>query len=234
MRSRIALLAVTFAVAAAPGIAAAASSPIKFTLAGTGVSCLMKPASASCQGKTSSGTISATLAPGGQLATCSRPQGASPGCLKWPGAAYGNIFIQQPMAQVGPFSCIPVGPLDRPGGTVCTVTNSGKGFRISRGKIAKVNQIPPGPHPPCTRAALTNALERAFHKRSLSPSYLTKGWACVGNYARGDYIDVHQGQGDDITVVFRGKGRQWELVGRDRVCPTGELPARIYFACTVN
>ena len=47
------------------------------------------------------------------------------------------------MAQVGPFSCIPVGLLDRPGGTVCTVTNSGKGFRISKGKIAKVNQIPP-------------------------------------------------------------------------------------------
>jgi hypothetical protein len=114
------------------------------------------------------------------------------------------------------------------------VVKSGKGFRISPGTVAKVNQIPAGPRPPCTRAALTDALKRAYHERSLAPSFLSKGWLCVGNYARGEFIDVHNGQGDDITVVFRGKGRQWELVGRGRVCVDGELPAAIYIACTVN
>ena len=56
----------------------------------------------------------------------------------------------------------------------------------------------------------------------------------AGNYARADYFDVHRGQGDDITVVFRGRGRPWQLVGLGEVCTTGELPAQIYVACTVN
>ncbi len=224
----------TVAVAATPAIATAASPTVKFTVAGGGVSCVMKPASVSCQGGSSSRTVSATLASGGQVATCGRPQGASPNCLKWPGAAYKNVFISQPEPKVGPFACIPIGLWPRAKGAVCTVVSSGKGFRIRPGNVARVNQNPPGPHPPCTRAALTDALTRAFHKRSLAPSYLTKGWQCVGNYARGDYIDVHAGTGDDITVVFRGKGRQWELVGRGQVCESGELPAAIYIACTVN
>jgi hypothetical protein len=115
------------------------------------------------------------------------------------------------------------------------VVNTGSGFRMTPSNVAKVDQIPPGPHPPCTRAALTAALQRAFHKRSLTPSYLTRGSQCAGNYARGDYIDVHgPGTGDDITVVFRGKGRQWQAVGRGKVCEDGELPAKIYIACTVN
>ena len=234
MRSRIALLAVTFAVAATPPLAAAASSPIKFTLAEAGVSCVMNSGAVSCQGTSASRTVSARLTPNGQVATCSRPKGAAAGCLKWPRAAYGNIFIQQPAPQVGPFTCIPVGSWNRPSGTVCTVTASGKGFRIGAGKLSRVSQIPSGPHPPCTRAAFTNALERAFHRRSLAPSHMTRGWVCAGNYARGDYIDVHQGQGDDITVVFRAQGRRWQLVGRGKVCSTGELPAQIYVACTVN
>jgi hypothetical protein len=234
MRTRIALIAVTLAVAATPGIATAQSSTVKFTVASGGVSCVMRPASVSCQGVSSSRTVAATLFPSGQSATCDRALGAPASCLKWPGASYGNAFLRQPELKVDLFTCIPLGLWTQPKGAVCTVAKSGVGFRIGPGKVAKINQIPPGPHPPCTRAALTNALERAYHKRSLAPSFLTKGWQCGGNYARGDYIDMHNGQGDDITVVFRGKGRQWTLVGRGQVCEDGELPAAIYVACTVN
>jgi len=84
-------------------------------------------------------------------------------------------------------------------------------------------------------AALTVALKRAYHRRSLTPSYLARGWQCVGSFARADFIDVHAGTGDDVTVVFRSARRTWRLIGRGKVCEDGEIPARIwYFACAVN
>ena len=119
-------------------------------------------------------------------------------------------------------------------GAVCTVAATGKGFRITATQVRAVNQVTAGPHPPCTRAALTGALERALHKRSLAPSHLSRGWVCAGNYARADFIALHDGTGDDIVEVFRGKGRQWQSVGRGRICLDGELPAPIYVACTVD
>jgi hypothetical protein len=100
-----------------------------------------------------------------------------------------------------------------------------------------VQVIQPGssPHPPCTRAALTAALLRGLHKRSLAPSHFARGWVCAGNYARGDYIDVHGRIGDDIVVLFKAKGSQWQLVSRGgKICVDGELPAPIYIACTVD
>jgi hypothetical protein len=81
---------------------------------------------------------------------------------------------------------------------------------------------------------LTAALERAYHDPSLAPSYLSKGSQCVGSYAVGQFIDVHNGQGDDVTVVFRAAGRAWSLNG-PADCGNGKIPARIwYFACAVN
>ena len=235
MRLKLALTIMTLAVAATPAGAAAPTAPVKLTVPGTGISCVMTSASVSCQGATSAVTMSATLAPTGQLTTCRQPQGASPGCVLFPGASYKNAFLVQPEPRVGPFACIPIGLGFKPKGAVCTIVSSGNGFRITAGNVAKVDQIPPGPHPPCTRAALTAALERAQHRRSLAPSYLTRGSRCAGNYAWGDYIDVHgPGTGDDITVLFQAQGRQWRAIGRGKVCETGELPARIYLACTVN
>jgi hypothetical protein len=153
----------------------------------------------------------------------------------WPGAAYKNLFRQQPEPVVGPFACIPIGWWNKATGAVCTVVKSGKGFRITADQVKHVAVISSGAHPPCTRRALSDALKRSLHKRSLAPSYLAKGWRCAGDYASGDYIDVHgPGTGDDYTVMFRGKGRRWRLVPRQKVCLDGKLPAQIYLACTVN
>ena len=225
-------LAVTLTLMATP--AAAGSSIVKFTIKGSGVSCVMTSASVACQASNSAATLSATLTPDSQVTQCSQPQGSSPGCVLWPGANYKDGFIDDPEPEVGPFACIPLGSPATPTGAVCTVVKTGKGFRVSSRKVSKVDQLRAGPHPPCTKAALSAALERAFHKRSLAPSFLAKGFVCAGNYARGDYIDEQGGTGDDITVVFGVKGRKWTLIGRGKDCEDGELPAQIYFACTVN
>jgi hypothetical protein len=235
MRLRLALITTTLAGAAAPAIAATPTAPVKLTIPGTGVSCAMTTASVSCQGSTSAVTFSATLSPAGQVTTCRAPQGAPASCVLFPGASYKNVFMQVPEPVVGPFACIPLGTWFQAKGAVCTVAASGSGFRITAGNVARVNQIPAGPQPPCTRAALSSGLARAQHRRSLAPSFLSRGWKCVGNYAWADLIAVHgPGTGDDITVVYRARGRQWRPVSRTTVCATGELPARIYIACTVN
>jgi hypothetical protein len=77
-------------------------------------------------------------------------------------------------------------------------------------------------------------LTRGLHLRRLAPSYLTRGWQCVGSYVRADYVVVSGQARNDTVVVFRAKGRQWQLVGRGRICEHGELPAQIYIACTVD
>jgi hypothetical protein len=194
----------------------------------------MVTTSVSCQGTTSAVTMSATVTATSQVSTCRRPQGASPSCVLFPGARYRNVFLGQPEPTVGPFACIPVGLFTHPTGAVCTVVATGRGFRITASKVAPVRQISAGPHPPCTRAALTAALARGLHRRTLAPSYLTRGWQCVGGYARADYIVVAGQAKNDTVVIFRAKGRQWQLVGRGRICEDGELPARIYIACTVD
>ena len=233
-RLRLALTTTILALAATPAVAAGPTSPVKLTIPGTGISCVLTTASAQCQGSTSAVTFSATVTPGGQVTTCRRPQGAAPGCVLWPGARYKNVFFAQPEPTVGPFACIPIGLWMKATGAVCTVANRGIGFRITAGKVVAVSQFGSAPHPPCTRAALTAALLRGLHKRSLAPSYFTRGWLCAGNYARGNWVDVHGGVGDDIVVVFRAKGRQWQLVRRGKICVDGELPAPVYIACTVD
>jgi hypothetical protein len=234
MRHRLVLLTITLAAAATPAVAATPTTPIKLTIPRTGVSCALTTASVSCQGATSAATFSATVTAHGQVTTCRQPQGATPGCTLWPGARYKNVFLGLPEPAVGPLACIPIGLWSKPTGAVCTVAATGKGFRITAAQVRAVSQVSAGLHPPCTRPALTSAIERALHKRSLAPSYLTRGWQCVGNYARADYIVVHGHTGDDTVVVFRGKGRQWQAVGRGRICLDGELPAPIYIACTVD
>lgn len=234
MRRKLALITVLLVTTAVPAVATSAASTVKLTIPRTGVSCVMTSASVSCQGATSATTMSGTVTPAGQVTICRRPQGASPGCVLFPGASYKDAFLAQPELTVGPFACIPVGLFTQPTGAVCTVVASGKGFRITAGRVSKVQQISPGAHPPCTRAALTNALTRGLHRRSLAPSYLTRGWQCVGNYARADYIVVSGQAKNDTVVVFRGHGRRWQLVGRGRICEDGELPAQIYIACTVD
>jgi len=203
-----------------------------------GVTCAMTKAVVSCRSAASSRSVSATLTPNGKVATCSQPLWSSPGCVPRPGAVYGSLFATNPEPRVGPFACIPIGRslfAPNPLGAVCTVLSSGKGFRITPGSVSRVSQISPGPHPPCTRAALTAALERAYRRPSLTPSYLARGWQCVGSFARADLIDVHGRISDDITVVFRADGRAWRPIGRGNVCEDGEIPARIwYFACAVN
>jgi hypothetical protein len=148
---------------------------------------------------------------------------------------YMNL-VGNPEPTVGPFACIPIGEVGISfTGVVCTVTATGKGFRMTAGSVSRVSQISPGPHPPCTRAALTAALARAYHRRSLAPSRLSKGWECAGSYARAVLIDVHGGTADDVTVVFRAKGRTWRSIGRNVICNNGEVPARIwYFSCAVS
>jgi hypothetical protein len=212
------------------------STPV--TVGSSPVMCAMTTAVVSCQSATSSRAMSASLTPDGKVTTCELPLGSSPGCSPRPGAVYRSLFASNPEPRVGPFACIPITRLlfvTKPTGAVCTVVSSGKGFRITAGKLSRVNTISPGPHPPCTKAALTAALERAYHERSLAPSYLSKGSQCVGSYALGQFIDVHGGQGDDVTVVFRAAGRVWTLAGRGKICEDGEIPARIwYFSCAVN
>jgi hypothetical protein len=214
------------------------SLPVAVALGSIGVTCAMTTARVSCLGGTSSRAVSATLTRDGRVATCSQPQGSSPGCIALPGAVYTNLFGSNPEPRVGPFACIPIARLvfvTKPIGAVCTVVSTGKGFRITAGRVSRVSQISPGPHPPCTRAALTAALERAYHRRSLTPSYLAKGWQCVGSFARADFIDVHGGTADDVTVLFGAARRAWRLIGRGKVCDDGEIPARMwYFACAVN
>lgn len=247
MRPRLALLALTLAAAASVAATSASAAPmaatsasaaptatVKLTIPGTGLSCVMTTASVSCQGSNSSLTMSGTVTPAGQVTVCRQPQGAAQSCVLFGGASYKNVFLGQPEPMVGPFACVPIGWPDKITGTICTVVSTGVGFRITQSRVAKVDQIPPGPHPPCTRAALSAGLARALHRRSLAPSHLTRGWRCAGNYATADYIDVHGQSADDITVVYRAKGRQWQPVSRAKVCPTAQLPAKIYVACTVN
>jgi hypothetical protein len=212
------------------------STPV--AVGSSGVMCAMTTAVVSCQSATSSRAVSANLTPDGKVATCDLPFGSSPGCIPRPGAVYRSLFGRNPEPHVGPFACIPIARLlfaTKPIGAVCTVVSSGKGFRITAGSVSRISQISPGPHPPCTGAALTAALERAYHRRSLTPSHLARGWQCVGSFARADFIDVHAGTGDDVTVVFRSARRTWRLIGRGKVCEDGEIPARIwYFSCAVN
>jgi hypothetical protein len=234
IRSRpFVVIAATLAVcAAAAGVATAASS-VSFTIGNTGAECSLTAQAVSCQTSNSARTLSATLSPDGTVTMCSQPQGASPGCILWPGVVLQQFSIPEP--QVGPFECIPIAHLlfTKPVGVVCSVVSTGKGFRITAGKISRVSTISKGPHPPCTRAALTAALERAYHKRSLAPSHLAGGWQCAGSFARGDFIDLSGPA--DVTVVFRAARRTWRLAGRGKICEDGEIPARIwYFACAVN
>ncbi len=234
MRFRLVLVAVVPLVAALPpAVGAAAPSSLSFTVGSSGVTCSLTTASVSCQSATSSRTVSAQLTPDSKVVTCSQPQGSSPGCILWPGAVYKNFFPGPPS---GRFACIPLGNdfFTMPTGVVCSVIATGEGFRITAGKVSRVSTISPGPHPRCTKAALTAALERAYHERSLAPSYLSKGSQCVGSYALGQFIAVHDGQSDDVTVVFRAAGRDWRL-GGVADCGNGEIPARIwYFSCAVN
>src|SRR6516165_2001550 len=109
MKPRLAFLTIILALAATPAIAAAPTAPVKFTIPRTGISCVLTTASAQCQGSTSAATFSATVTPGGQVSTCNQPQGASPGCVLWPGARYKNVFLGQPEPTVGPFACDPIG-----------------------------------------------------------------------------------------------------------------------------
>ncbi len=237
VRLRLVFIAAMFAAALAPAVVAAAPSSLSFTVGSSGVMCSMTTASVSCQSATSSQTVSATLTPDSNVATCSEPQGSSPGCILWPGVVYKKLLITDSAPTVGPFACIPTGRdfFTNATGVVCTVIATGKGFRITTGNLSRVSQISAGPHPPCTRAALTGALKRAFHKRSLAPSYLSRGWQCVGSYALGQFIDVHGRIADDITAVFRATRRVWTLAGRGKICEDGEIPARIwYFSCAVN
>jgi hypothetical protein len=236
MRLGIVFIAAVLGAVLAPTVTSAAPSSQRFTVGNTGVTCSMTTASVSCQSATSSRTVSATVSPDGNLATCSRPQGSSPGCILWPGAVYPNLLLDNPEPTVGGFACIPLGRdfFTKPTGVVCSVIATGEGFRITAGEVSRANTISPGPHPPCTNAALTAALERAYHKRSLAPSHLSKRSQCVGSYAVGQFIDVHDGQGDDVTVVFRAAGRVWRL-GGSADCGDGEIPARIWlFSCAVN
>jgi hypothetical protein len=235
MRPRLALIITMLAMAATPALAASPTTPVKLTIPGTGISCVLTTASAQCQGSSSAATFSATVTPSGQVTSCNQPQGASPGCVLWPGARYKNVFLAQPEPTVGPFACVPIGLWMKATGAVCTVTSSGKGFRITAGRVVPVNVNGPGPYPPCTRAALTASLTRGLHLRTLAPSFLTRGWVCAGNYARGDYIDVHGRIRDDIVVLFRAKGRGWQLISRGgATCVNGKLPAPVYIACTVD
>jgi len=229
-----AAVAVAVAVAVTSASAAAPTATIKLTIPGTGVSCVMTTASTSCQGATSAVTMSGTVTSAGQVTTCRQPQGASPGCVPFPGASYKNVFLGQPEPLVGPFACVPINWPVKIKGAVCTVVRTGVGFRITSSSISKVDEIPAGPHPPCTRAALTAAIARGLHRRSLAPSHLVPGWVCAGNHASANYVDVHGQSADDITVVFGVKGRRWQPVSRAKVCPPGNLPAKIFIACTVN
>jgi hypothetical protein len=237
-RRSLVAAAATIAAVAAGGGAATARSDVSFTIGDTGAECLISSTSLSCQTATSALTLSAVLTPDGKVAKCSQPQGASPGCILWPGVVFPRGFVDELEPQVGGLACVPVGHelfAGKPSAAVCTDVVTGKGFRISTGKIALVSTILPGPHPPCTRAALTTALKRAYRKRSLAPSYLAKGWQCAGNFARGDLIAVHGRTADDVTVVFRQTERAWKLVGRATVCYSGRVPARIWkFSCAVN
>ena len=230
---RLALILALLAAGLAPAVTSAAPSSQRFTVGSTGVTCAIAPASVSCQSATSSRTVSATISPDGKVATCSAPQGSSPGCVLWPGAVYKNFL---PAPPIGRFACIPLGNdfFTKPTGVVCSIIATGEGFRITAGKLSRVNTISPSPHPPCTTAALTAALELVYHKRSVAPSYLSKGPQCVGSYAVGQFIDVHGGQSDDVTVVFRAAARGWRL-GGSADCGNGEIPARIWYSsCAVN
>jgi hypothetical protein len=230
---RFGLIIMLLVAGLVPAVTSAAPSSQRFTVGSTGVTCAIVSTSVSCQSATSSRTVSATISPDGKVATCSAPQGSSPGCVLWPGAVYKNFFPGPPS---GRFACIPLGNdfFTKPTGVVCSVIATGEGFRITAGKVSRVSTISPGPHPPCTKVALAAALERAYHERSLAPSYLSKGSQCVGSYAVGQFIAVHDGQSDDVTVVFRAAGRAWRL-GGSADCGNGEIPARIwYFSCAVN
>lgn len=203
----------------------------------TGAACSMTSLVVSCQTATSARTLSATLAPDGKVALCNQPQGASPGCVLWQNPAFPPGFVTNLEPRIGPFACVPIERfgISSATGAVCTLVATGKGFRIRTGKVSRVSTISKGPHPPCTRGALSAAIERSFHKRSLAPSYLARGWQCVGSFARGDFIDVHGRIADDVTVVFRQARRSWTLGGRGNVCEDGEIPARIwYLSCAVN
>ncbi len=243
MRFRLVFIAVMLATVLAPAVVAAASSSQSFTVGSSGVSCSTKTASVSCQSATSARTVSATLTPNSKVAMCSQPAGASPGCILWPGAV--NQQFNPPIANkggplVGRFGCIPlarniVSVFSNPTGVVCTVTATGNGFRITAGKVSRVSTISPGPHPPCTAAAFTAALERVNHK-SLAPSYVASSqvW-CAGSYGVGGLIDVYNGEGDEVTVIFRAAGRTWTTDDGDTICSNGDIPARIWsLACNSN
>ena len=146
MRLKLALTIMTLAVAAPPAGAASPTAPVKLTVPGTGISCVMTSASVSCRGRPRRSRCRRRSHP---PASSRRAAGRRriAGLRALPGASYKNAFLVQPEPRVGPFACIPIGLGFKPLGAVCAIVSSGNGFRITAGNVAKVNQIPPAPIP---------------------------------------------------------------------------------------
>ena len=210
--------------------ATAAASGKGFT-AGAGISCTIASSATTCETANSAKTLSATVSPTGVVTLCDRPQGAQPSCLSStlrtgePG--FNGLTWEQ---TAGPFACIPVGsPYTTITGTVCTVIDSGKGFRITAGKVARVDQRPHEPEPPCTRTAIWNALKRRGAK---SPDHLVGSPLCGGGYAAGTWaIDGGTYNGhvefDEAGYLFKASAGRWGRTGRG-VCEAGVIPAVVW------
>jgi len=80
---------------------------------------------------------------------------------------------------------------------------------------------------PCTK----RALEAGLRASSLRGHVQGKTWGCAGRFAyAGVVVDDNE-----VTVLFRVHGREWQVVSRAEYCNRRKVPARIYKpACESN
>ena len=83
--------------------------------------------------------------------------------------------------------------------------------------------------PPCTKPAFVAGLRRGATR--LSQGRVVRPWGCAGHFAYAAVIF----EGNEMTILFRARGRVWETASRAKYCTNGSVPARIWSpACNTN
>jgi hypothetical protein len=85
--------------------------------------------------------------------------------------------------------------------------------------------------PVCSR----HALAKALHRGGLPGQIHRDAFGCAGHFAWAGAIVHHDGEGDEITVLFKAGRGSWHPVSRGRFCEDGAVPKTIYQpACESN
>jgi hypothetical protein len=200
-----------------------------------GIECQMAKQLVQCQVTQRGTTSSVNVMPSGKVSECVEPSTPAP-CVLWPGAKYPTLEPtvsagERPGPASGPFVCVPVTTQRLvPDGAVCTVAKTGKGFRIAKGRITRVELISGVQPPPCTKAAFKAALHSL--RRGVHVHF--DSWRCAGEWASGNVTITIAGRGDGGVELLRASGRRWRTVSREPYCPKGVIPAELSWICWVD